>query len=266
MRRWSVLLTILAAGAAGFALGQGAPTVQTAQSADYGTYLADGRGMALYMLSSDSAGASSCTDTCAGAWPPLTVEGEPTAAKGVAQSLLSTLQRDDGSMQVQYNGLPLYGFVKDQQPGDTTGQGVQAFGGTWTLVSPYGVAIAPKAADAGTADTGAATDTTAGDTKMADNPMELASLQGEGKTVFSDSCAKCHGTNGGGSKGPAFAGNDDLESSRAVIRQILNGGQFMPRFGDELSDRQVAAVATYIRTSFGNGFGAVTEEEVKQGR
>lgn len=41
-------------------------------------------------------------------------------------------------MQVSYGGWPLYNYVKDQGPGQTTGQDIEGFGGEWYLVSPSG--------------------------------------------------------------------------------------------------------------------------------
>jgi mono/diheme cytochrome c family protein len=61
---------------------------------------------------------------------------------------------------------------------------------------------------------------------------------------------------------PALAESRIVAESERHIRQILNGGQFMPAFGDQLSDRQVAAMATFVRNSYGNEHGPVTEEEV----
>jgi predicted lipoprotein with Yx(FWY)xxD motif len=55
--------------------------------------------------------------------------------------MLSTITRDDGTMQVTYNGWPLYLFHADAAAGDTNGQGLDEFGGLWYLVSPAGEAI-----------------------------------------------------------------------------------------------------------------------------
>jgi predicted lipoprotein with Yx(FWY)xxD motif len=63
------------------------------------------------------------------------------AGEGVDASLLGTITRDDGTMQVTYNGWPLYFFHEDAAAGDTNGQGIDEFGGLWWLVSPAGEAI-----------------------------------------------------------------------------------------------------------------------------
>jgi predicted lipoprotein with Yx(FWY)xxD motif len=115
--------------------------VVTTKTGAAGTYLADGTGKALYLFVIDTAGKSMCNGPCATQWPPLTTTGKPTAGSGATASMLSTITRDDGSTQVAYNGHPLYHFEGDSGPGTTAGQGVNAFGGLWWLVSPAGAAI-----------------------------------------------------------------------------------------------------------------------------
>jgi predicted lipoprotein with Yx(FWY)xxD motif len=39
---------------------------------------------------------------------------------------------------VTYGGHPLYYFVSDRKPGQTTGQGVNQFGGPWWVISAAG--------------------------------------------------------------------------------------------------------------------------------
>lgn len=112
-------------------------TVQTAGS-DLGTILADAEGRTVYLFEADTEGTSTCYDDCAATWPPLTVEGEPTAGEGVDRSLLGTTERDDGSIQVTYADQPLYYFATDQSAGDTNGQGI---GDVWFVVDPDGEAV-----------------------------------------------------------------------------------------------------------------------------
>jgi hypothetical protein len=59
--------------------------------------------------------------------------------------MLGTTPRSDGQPQVTYNGHPLYTFTGDQNPGDTSGQGVSAFGALWYVVSPAGNQVTAKA-------------------------------------------------------------------------------------------------------------------------
>lgn len=106
-----------------------------------GEYLVGSNGMTLYMFEKDTDGKSACYDQCATAWPPLTVTGDPVAGDGVDASLLSTVARDDGSMQVVYGEYPLYYFFKDEAPGDTNGQGSTGAGAPWWVVGADGVPI-----------------------------------------------------------------------------------------------------------------------------
>jgi mono/diheme cytochrome c family protein len=83
--------------------------------------------------------------------------------------------------------------------------------------------------------------------------------------LFDVACASCHGIEGQGDFGPAFPGNMLLQSTQYVVQQILHGGGGMPAFGPpQLSEEQVAALATLIRTTWGNDFGAVTVADVQQ--
>lgn len=86
-----------------------------------------------------------------------------------------------------------------------------------------------------------------------------------GAQIFAEQCAACHGGEGQGGFGPTLAGNDDLEDAPFVVARILNGGGGMPAFA-RLSDERVAAVASYVRSSWGNAFGPVAAGEVARQR
>lgn len=117
--------------------------VQVSETTDFGPILVTEEGMSLYVFMSDTqdAGTSVCTEGCAGVWPPLTVDGEPVAGESLDQTMLSTITRDDGSMQLTYNGWPLYLYTGDTAPGDTTGQGITDEYGLWYLIGPDGEPI-----------------------------------------------------------------------------------------------------------------------------
>jgi predicted lipoprotein with Yx(FWY)xxD motif len=106
-----------------------------------GSFLTGEDGKTLYTFAADSANTSACTDACATKWPPFVLEGSETvkAGDGVTGTL-ATFARPDGSMQVTYNGIPLYYFGGDGKAGDTTGQG---FGGKWFVASPTGTLGSP---------------------------------------------------------------------------------------------------------------------------
>jgi predicted lipoprotein with Yx(FWY)xxD motif len=118
----------------------GGVQVRTARGTN-GTFLTDSAGRSLYLWVADSNGMSSCSGSCARAWPPLTTKGMPTASGGATSSDLGTITRSDGGKQVTYKGHPLYYFAGDSGPGKTTGQGSDAFGAKWWLVAPSGTAI-----------------------------------------------------------------------------------------------------------------------------
>ena len=117
-----------------------AATVKTGTSS-LGANLTDATGRALYLFEKDAGGKSACDGACAQGWPPLLTTGTPTAAAGVNAALLGTVKRADGTVQVTYAGHPLYYFVQDTKPGDIKGEGVQAFGAGWDLISPAGKKI-----------------------------------------------------------------------------------------------------------------------------
>ena len=118
----------------------GGETEVEAEDSPLGTILVDSKGNTLYVFLQDTGDTSTCTGDCAASWPALIAKGEVKAGGGggVDESLLGTSARDDGTMQVTYNGHPLYFFSGDQAPGDTNGQGI---GDIWFVVSPAGEPI-----------------------------------------------------------------------------------------------------------------------------
>jgi predicted lipoprotein with Yx(FWY)xxD motif len=111
-----------------------------------GKILVDSHGRTLYLFKKDKGKKSACFGSCAQFWPPLRAHGKPKAGSGAKASLLGTTKRSDGAAQVTYNGHPLYQFVMDKKAGDTNGEGVTAFGGTWFAVSPAGKQISRRPA------------------------------------------------------------------------------------------------------------------------
>lgn len=96
------------------------PTVMLADSETHGQYLAGQGGLTLYVFTKDTPGVSNCSGACLDKWPPLLANGNPVPPVGL-KGALGTMIRADGTMQVTYNGLPLYYWYNDKQPGDTTG-------------------------------------------------------------------------------------------------------------------------------------------------
>ncbi len=135
------LLAIVAAVAAPAATSStGGATLKIAKS-KLGSILVDSRGITLYDFPPDKAGKSTCYGACAALWPPLLTKGKPHAGPGVKAALLGTTKRKDGKIEVTYGGHPLYYFVSDRKPGQTTGQGLNQFGAPWWVLSAAGKEI-----------------------------------------------------------------------------------------------------------------------------
>lgn len=118
----------------------GGATLRVRQAGAFESFLVDGKGRSLYVFTPDEdAGESTCDESCSETWPPYLTNGEPSAVEpAVDRTLLDTVERDDGTVQVTYRGWPLYRYSHDRDPGDTAGHGVESFDGEWFLVSPDG--------------------------------------------------------------------------------------------------------------------------------
>ncbi len=124
------LLLLLAQATVTFAAGDA--TVQVKNDPKLGAFLTDSNGRTLYLFKKDTLNNSVCYDNCAKAWPPFTASGDLTLPEGVPGTL-GTITRTDGTKQVTYNGIPLYYYAPDTNPGDVKGQGV---GNVWFVVAP----------------------------------------------------------------------------------------------------------------------------------
>ena len=113
------------ASAAPASAATGALTVDAKPVGAAGTVLVDGKsGMTVYSFTKDvkDSGKSNCTAGCIEIWPALTVPAGATPSGGASLTgKLGTITRDDGTLQVTYNGLPLYHFKNDKAPGDANG-------------------------------------------------------------------------------------------------------------------------------------------------
>ncbi len=123
-------------------------------------YVTDASGRAVYIYTKDSANKSVCTGTCSDQWPAVVYPqnvtnalqqqyqaasasgqqfqprfGQLFAAPGINMSKLGVFPRADGSLQVTFNGWPLYYYYMDTNPGDIKGQTVK---GIWYLIGPEG--------------------------------------------------------------------------------------------------------------------------------
>lgn len=112
--------------------------VSAAKVSGLGTILVDSEGRTLYDFHKDKGSKSACYGACAGAWPPLLTEGDPQAQGPADRSMLGTTKRKDGTVQVTYNGWPLYTYVGDQNPGEANGNDIDQFGAEWYALQPSG--------------------------------------------------------------------------------------------------------------------------------
>ena len=91
-------------------------------------YMADLKGMTLYIFDKDKIGVSNCYSDCATAWPPYLI------GKIVPSTLpanVTIVKRTDGTSQFAWKGMPLYYYVKDAKVGDVLGDGVA---GIWHII------------------------------------------------------------------------------------------------------------------------------------
>ena len=111
----------------------------------HGEYLTDGAGRPVYAFSADRTGEAPATIACRGEcmenWPPVTSTGLATPEAGVDPSLIGALPYEEYQV-VTYNGWPLYYFAADGGADRPQGQGVEAYGGTWSLITPAGEPLA----------------------------------------------------------------------------------------------------------------------------
>jgi predicted lipoprotein with Yx(FWY)xxD motif len=112
--------------------------VSAAKVGDLGTVLVTSDGMTLYDFHKDKGSQSACYGACAAAWPPLLTEGNPQAQGPADRSMLGTTKRKDGTIQVTYNGWPLYTYAGDSKPGEANGNDITQYGAQWYALLPNG--------------------------------------------------------------------------------------------------------------------------------
>lgn len=114
-----------------------------ATDTDLGSILVDTDGFTLYVFTNDTDGTSTCNDACADLWPPI--PADTAIGSDLDSAMFGTTTRADGSEQLTVNGMPLYLYTPDTQPGDTNGQGLN---GVWFVVDGSGSMIEAAADDA----------------------------------------------------------------------------------------------------------------------
>lgn len=115
--------------------------VQSGSVKGLGTVLVDGYGLTLYLFVPDhGSGHSTCARYCATQWPPATLPAgvtTPVIGGAVDRALIGTTRRGT-TLQVTYNGWPLYRWIGDTAAGQATGQGIRNSGGLWYAVNDAG--------------------------------------------------------------------------------------------------------------------------------
>jgi len=129
-------------------------------------------------------------------------------------------------------------------------------------------------------------DSTLGDLRTAANlrpPEQNTSTAStaDGRQVFASKCAACHQATGAGIAGvfPPLAGSEWVLGDPKVLPNILlhgvvggitvKGGAYkgaMPSFKKILSDDEISAVLTYIRSDWGNAAAPIKPDLVAQQR
>jgi predicted lipoprotein with Yx(FWY)xxD motif len=122
------------------------PTVAAAaaisvKQTSLGPTLVDANGRTLYLFEADRPNVSNLSAAGQAIWPPFTATTTPRALSGAVPGRIGTVAQAGGGAQVTYNGHPLYYYVGDHSPGQTTGQGLNQFGALWYVLGPGGNAV-----------------------------------------------------------------------------------------------------------------------------
>lgn len=122
----------------------------TANVSGLGTVLVDGRGRTVYALTADGHHNVACSDAsgCTALWPDIALPdgtAMATAGQGAQAALLGTV-RDESDRYATYHGWRVYEYAGDSAAGQSHGQGVQSFGGTWYALTPAGTLVTSTSA------------------------------------------------------------------------------------------------------------------------
>jgi predicted lipoprotein with Yx(FWY)xxD motif len=112
-----------------------------------GKVLVDQQGMTVYLLTADGRNQSTCGTDCLSAWPAV------TAGHSKLDVPVNTTKTPAGTPTATVAGQPVYTFTNDRAPGDVSGEGLKAFGGTWYAVSASGQAVMASPSSSGSSST-----------------------------------------------------------------------------------------------------------------
>lgn len=135
-------LGLVASGVGGASASRtsGAQAVKTRNIKGLGVVLVNSKGRTLYVFMPDKQRHVTCTGSCAHYWPALKWKGsgKPTAGGAAKGKFLGSDKDPAGGKVVTYNKWPLYTYIGDSAAGQSTGQGLDASGGKWYVISPSG--------------------------------------------------------------------------------------------------------------------------------
>jgi predicted lipoprotein with Yx(FWY)xxD motif len=108
-----------------------------------GAILVNRHGFTLYAFTKDTRNHDACAKItqCLPVWPAVTTSCKPIAGHGVKKSLIGTITLKHGVKQVTYAGHPLYTYVADTGPAQTSYVNYLQFGGRWPAVSASGALV-----------------------------------------------------------------------------------------------------------------------------
>src|SRR5262249_15177450 len=143
LRRHGVAATALVAAAVVAAAGSAWAAPRSAarlsvHTTEFGKALFGPSGKVLYVFGADRGSTSRCYGACAAGWPPLLTKGAPLAGAGVDTKLVGMIKRTNGTLQVTYNGHPLYYYSADKI-GKVMCQHANMHGGLWLIIKPSGL-------------------------------------------------------------------------------------------------------------------------------
>jgi predicted lipoprotein with Yx(FWY)xxD motif len=111
------------------------PVLKSAEVPGFSGALVNGSARTLYVLSSEKGAKLKCKGSCLATWPPLLVKTSVTAISlgaGV-KGKIGFVTRSKTMKQVTFNSFPVYTYSGDTGTLQASGEGIQAFGGAWTL-------------------------------------------------------------------------------------------------------------------------------------
>lgn len=95
---------------------------------------------------------------------------------------------------------------------------------------------------------------------MATGGPVSAEILEAGEGLFRANCRQCHGSKG--TAGVPLKNNEKLADAYYLTGTILTGPGYMTGFAEHLDDGRIAAIASFVRSSWGNDYGAVLPQDV----